>query len=184
VCAHALVEGAGSVSPGRLWGKACLNLSGRDENAQDGNALLSARRRRRDAASRPPSPYPARSRAITATLSIAPYCLWRRTSLTRAAHNCSRRFSPVCSPRAVGGGQGQLAGSCRDRRVHEVIRQNVWADEDGRLAWRGERMHKGVQRVIDLVTKVVMDRSVLPLDLGDNLTNGGSTGASSAPPCP
>jgi hypothetical protein len=37
----------------------------------------------------------------------------------------------------------------------------------------GERMHKGVQRVIDLVTKVVMDRSVLPLDLGDNLTNGG-----------
>jgi hypothetical protein len=34
-------------------------------------------------------------------------------------------------------------------------------------------MHKGVQRLIDLMTKVVMDRSILPLDLGDNLTNGG-----------
>ena len=37
----------------------------------------------------------------------------------------------------------------------------------------GERLHKGVQRVVDLVPKVVMDRSVLPLDLGDDLTHGG-----------
>jgi len=41
--------------------------------------------------------------------------------------------------------------------------------EDG-----GECLHKGRERVVDLVTKVVMDRSVLPLDLGDDLTEGGS----------
>jgi hypothetical protein len=37
----------------------------------------------------------------------------------------------------------------------------------------GERLHKGVQRVVDLVPKVVMDRAVLPLDLGDHRTDGG-----------
>ena len=36
-----------------------------------------------------------------------------------------------------------------------------------------ERLHKGVQRVVDLVPKVTMDRCVLPLDVGDHLPHGG-----------
>src|SRR5262245_5361717 len=36
--------------------------------------------------------------------------------------------------------------------------------EDG-----GERLHKGSERGVDLGTKIVMDRSVLPLDLRDDL---------------
>ena len=38
---------------------------------------------------------------------------------------------------------------------------------------RVERTHKGVERLVDLVTKVVMDHAVLPLDLGDDLPDGG-----------
>ena len=33
----------------------------------------------------------------------------------------------------------------------------------------GERLHKGGERGVDLRTKIVMDRSVLPLNLRDDL---------------
>ena len=36
-----------------------------------------------------------------------------------------------------------------------------------------ERTHKGVERIVDVMTKVVMDRSVLPPYVGDDLMDVG-----------